>query len=809
LTMVGHRMWAVWWRVRAGLRQGWRVPVVLTLVTALMGGVVLVALAGARRTDTAVSRFLQYAGPTEGQVEADSRTMDKVAALPSVAYASRAALMLALPAIAGGRMAASPGQSQVITFALIHTPPEARAIVVDGRLAVSSRAGEVMINEAAARALNAHVGSVIPLRGYRPDQFQQVLDGAVLHPEVVLPGVRVAGIIRTPADLTENPDVPTDVTFAGRSIIYATAAFYHRFAASVGSATGLVFHLKRGAAGLPAFEAQLKRLFGDHVRVEPGSDDSTAAVAAQRGTSLQALALLLFAVMVTLALLIIVGQSMARQAYITSDDFAVLRAVGFSPRQLFVVALAPGALVAAGGMALSVLVAFGLSAFTPIGLARRAEVSPGSSFDAAILLGGAAVLALLVTGRAATTALRLMTPSTGASAARTARRSSRIARWMAGSGFPPTAVAGARLAFEPGRDRTAVPVRSAIFEMAVALAAVMVALVFGSSLAHVIDDPVVAGWNWDVAVGNPHSGDISAQIEPGLRKNPDVAGFTATAMVSQRLGGRHVPIVGMQRVTGDVAPPVLAGRLPRAPGEIALGGRELRALDKRIGSLITARGPRGPVALHIVGQIVLSPEITNEQAQLGTGGVMTLAGANALSRTPLDRNVFPVELRRPDQAAITRLKQQFPGVVLPAVPPPEVRDLQGVNGLPLALALLLTLLATGTVAHTLITSVRRRGRELAILKAVGFVPRQVRTTVAWQATAIAASSLIIGLPLGIAAGRWAWTLFATQFAIQPVPVISPLVLFAFPAVLALANTIAAFPARAAAHTQPATLLRAE
>lgn len=189
---------------------------------------------------------------------------------------------------------------------------------------------------------------------------------------------------------------------------------------------------------------------------------------------------------------------------------------------------------------------------------------------------------------------------------------------------------------------------------------------------------------------------------------------------------------------------------------------------------------------------------------------MTMAGANALSKAPLPRNMFPVQLRRPaDQAAITHLKQQFPGAVLPAIPPDEVRHLRGVNGLPLALALLLTLLAIGTVTHTLITSVRRRRRELAILKALGFVPRQVQAAVAWQATAIAASSLIIGLPLGIAAGRWAWMFFANQAAIEPVPVISPLVLFAFPAAFVLANAAAAFPAHTATHTQPAMVLRAE
>ena len=188
---------------------------------------------------------------------------------------------------------------------------------------------------------------------------------------------------------------------------------------------------------------------------------------------------------------------------------------------------------------------------------------------------------------------------------------------------------------------------------------------------------------------------------------------------------------------------------------------------------------------------------------------MTLAGADRVSRQRLPVNVFLVRLRHPGPVAIDRLRREFPGVVLPAVAPPEVRQMQAVTGLPVALALLLTLLAIGTVAHTLITSVRRRRQDLAILKAVGFLGRQVRATVAWQATAIAASGLIIGVPLGVAAGRWVWTLFAAGFAIEPVPVFSPLVLLIVPVVLLLANAVAAVPARAAARTQPAVVLRTE
>ena len=168
-------MWAVWWRVRAGLRQDWRGLVVLALITALMGGVVLVALAGAHRTDTAVSRFVQYAGPTEGQVAADPRTMDKIAALPE------RRLRRARCAHAGGsghrRRPGGRRAGQVITLALIRSPPEERAIIVAGRRAVSSRASEVMINEAAARILKARVGSVIHLRGYRPDQASAGAEG--------------------------------------------------------------------------------------------------------------------------------------------------------------------------------------------------------------------------------------------------------------------------------------------------------------------------------------------------------------------------------------------------------------------------------------------------------------------------------------------------------------------------------------------------------------------------------------------------------------------------------------------------------
>ena len=798
------------WCVQAGLRQDWRGLAMLTLITALMGAVALAAVAGARRTDTAVSRFLQYAGPFQGQVAADPPVLEKIAALPGVAYSQFSAFLLVRPVAVDGRPLTAVGAGAVSTLAAAGNPPQARSILLAGRYSAPSRADEVTVSESAARELDLHVGSVLRMAGYRPDQTDQVMNGAgfALPPDVPAGDVRVTGIIRLPTDLTDNLDAPADVTYTGQGDIIATAAYYQRYGAALGGFPGLAFQLTRGPAGLPAFAAQVERLAGDSAQLELGDDNAAAGAFAQRGTSLQALALLLFGAIVALTMLVIVGQSLVRQAYAAASDFPVLRALGAAPGQLTVIALAPGALVAAAGMVLAVPAAYALSVFTPIGLARQAEISPGVAFDAAILPAGAVVLALLLTGRVALAAPRAAREGARGTAAVQSR--GRVTRRLTGRGLSPAALSGIRLAFGPGRGRAAVPVRPAIAGMITAIAAVLAALVFSTSLSHAIGDPAVTGWNWDVTVGNPHSGDIFQQSVPQLRADAFVSGFTVTAMGDAVLDGRDVTLIGMQTAKGRVVPPVLAGRLPTAPGEIALAGQDLRALGKRVGDTVAAHTAGGVVTLRITGQVVLSPEIANEQIQLGSGAVMTLQGAAAVSPAKMLRNVFLVALRQPaSPAAISRLKQQFPGTVLPAVPPPEVRDLSGVSGLPLVLAFVLLALASGIIAHTLLTSVQRRRRELAILKTLGFVTRQVRAAVAWQATAIAGFSVLVGLPLGIVAGRWAWLLFADQAAIMPAPVVSALTLLAFPAVLLLANAIAAVPARTAARTQPAVVLRTE
>lgn len=87
---------------------------------------------------------------------------------------------------------------------------------------------------------------------------------------------------------------------------------------------------------------------------------------------------------------------------------------------------------------------------------------------------------------------------------------------------------------------------------------------------------------------------------------------------------------------------------------------------------------------------------------------------------------------------------------------------------------------------------------------------QVRAITAWQTTLTLLIALAAGLPLGIAAGRWAWRSFAASLGVVPVTVIPLLVLAAGSAALiAAANSLALVPAALPARTPPGTTLHTE
>jgi len=86
----------------------------------------------------------------------------------------------------------------------------------------------------------------------------------------------------------------------------------------------------------------------------------------------------------------------------------------------------------------------------------------------------------------------------------------------------------------------------------------------------------------------------------------------------------------------------------------------------------------------------------------------------------------------------------------------------------------------------------------------------VFAAVAWQATTLVGLALLVGLPLGVAAGRWTWQVFAGRLGAASdarVPVLAALV--AVPVAIAIANAVAVAPGLVAGRLRPATVLRDE
>ena len=255
------------------------------------------------------------------------------------------------------------------------------------------------------------------------------------------------------------------------------------------------------------------------------------------------------------------------------------------------------------------------------------------------------------------------------------------------------------------------------------------------------------------------------------------------------IDGQIVPAIGARPAAraDDGYLTMLAGRAPAAQDEIALGAQTLRALHARSArrSQVTveqiAAGLRaaqrdmritGVAVLPAFGRGSFSP------TDLGTGAVIDgLATVTARSRRDHGctrrrhlLQLLPAALparHRPDRCGgpADRGANQVGSPIGCCMAtsdqrPGDIKDYAAIRDTPLVLGGVLVLLAVGTLAHVLVTGVRRRRRDLAVLKTLGLVRSQVLRVVAWQASALAGAALLVGLPLGVLAGRWAWALFA-------------------------------------------------
>ncbi len=345
---------------------------------------------------------------------------------------------------------------------------------------------------------------------------------------------------------------------------------------------------------------------------------------------------------------------------------------------------------------------------------------------------------------------------------------------------------------------------------ALAVATLTTALTFGASLNHLLDTPRLYGWSWDAQIGGRGFPDFGTAMTAGLDANPEVEGYASGTITEIAVNGVRAEAFAVAAEGTGMAPALLAGRAPKNANEIVLGTQTLRSADARIGDDVRVLVGNESRQFTVVGRAVF-PDV-GDIGQLGRGAYVTFDAVDGIGG-PSPHNVVLVKFaptadRAAGVASLTRAIAPIP--VTSAALPRDLASFGRVDGLPIAVAAILGVMAGAVLVYTLLTAIRRRRRDLAVLKALGFLRRDVARTVTVQALTLSAVALAIGLPVGVLIGRFVWQRFVDWQGIPSVPTVSALALgLVGLAVLVVAALIAVVPAHVAGRTAPADALRAE
>lgn len=783
-------------RARGELRARFGSMLALAILLGLGSGAVLTVAAGARRTDSSYARFArEYKAADLLVFEAFDSSFadldfDKVARLPQV-VASGVKHLAGASDSALSVIADEGGLGKTIN----------RIKVLSGHLPAPDSLDEAAVSFPFAKQRGLRVGDRLPLTFLTLDRGRF---------DVTL---RIVGIEAAPG---EFPPLLADASPGqGGTVRISMAAFNSLKQRNAFTLNMHIFRLRRGSADFPAVNDALSALAGGKPQLNQNLGAQAANV--QRSIHLQSVALRIVGGLVALIGLLVLTQLIARQAALDATETPTLLALGMTRREVAMSGLWRYAMIGIAGGILATLSAFLASPLMPIGTARVAEPNGGFSFDALILGGGGLATVLVFLALAAWPLWN--TTRKKQSRVLASIKPSLVARSASLSTFPPPVGTGIRLALESGSGKTEVPVRSSLFSVALAIVALGAALTFGASLDHLLNTPRLYGWNWDLhGSNNADQGSVDDGLK-ALDGVPEVAAAAAVDTPPIRLGDNVFDAIGMRQHKGVIKPVIVDGREPRSANEVALGVKTLQDAHASIGSTVKmsiSAIEGGSARLKVVGTVVLPPN--SDTARLGGGGFFDY-GAEARMAPP-GFTAFPplsemyirlapgVDVAKATAKIAAALGPDYS--VLTPTRPSDLINFGQVQNLPVLLAGLVGVLAAATLAHTLITSIRRRRRDLAILKMLGFVPGQIRLAVAWQATAFVSVALLIGLPVGIAVGRVVWSVFAHQVGTLPEPVTPSIkLLLTIPAAVVLANLIAAIPGVVAGRMKPALALRAE
>jgi hypothetical protein len=369
-----------------------------------------------------------------------------------------------------------------------------------------------------------------------------------------------------------------------------------------------------------------------------------------------------------------------------------------------------------------------------------------------------------------------------------------------------------------------VPVRSALVGAVAGVLGVLAAFTFSAGVSDAASHPERFGQTWQLTTFLGFNGQDFGPASRVLRAV--AADRDVTGVDDARIGGAQSGQVSIESftyapVSGKRPAVVLtAGRMPANQEEIVLAPTTAQQLHAGTGSVVRLTGGATTAkAVRVSGIGFVPPGPHNGYAD---GACLTPGGYDRIfggARYAFKFRAATVSLRPgADVRAVARrlnaTAAAIPGgkafTFTPPGPMPEVQVIKDLELLPVALSAFLALLAVSAVGHALSIAVRRRRRDLAVLRALGITRSQARLVVTTQASLLAVIGVLFGVPLGIALGRAIWHTVAgfTPLAYHP-PVALLTLLLIGPAALLAANALAAWPQRRAARMHAGQVLRSE
>lgn len=803
LGLGATRVIAVLLLVRAESRH--RVPALLALalLVAIVAAVLVAGTAGARRTASVLERFdertvvsdVEVLGLSPALAGDPAEGVELAEALSAVEGVDGAAVASGFP------LGVSEEEYFMVYSSLdgsMYTAMD-RPLVDEGRLPAPDAPDEIAINRGSAEDLGLEVGDVVTGPTLTPEGLQAVFTTGEFEGFVGLPlELRVVGLI------TRGRDLPDRASSFGTHAI-ASPAFAATYGDEVGSYVTEV-HL-RSADPSPALLRQLTDAAQQQVgefEIDVTTVGETWRDSASDTYHTLALIITAFTALAAAAGLLVLLQALSREVSMAGRHDPVARGLGMTRRARVGVAAVPALMAVGVGLVVGLLLGLSASGLFPVGRALDAEVDPGISLDSLAVL--ATVVIVLAVAGAWTLRAAWRTTGVGAESARL--RPSPVVKRLARLGARPPAIVGVRMAFERGTGANRPPVRTAVVGAVVAVAAVTAVLVVARSADAVAADPARYGWAWSTV---PDSLSDDPEAAAGAAGALDgVAGVGPLSFSTVEVGGAPLPAAALETTSGSMALTVAQGRLPATDSEIALAPGTAADLGVGIGEELAVDDPAGgaPRSLSVVGTVVAPPvDDVPRVAVLSAEGLTAVAQSEPAVYTAI--RYEPAADQAEVEAALEGLGYRFTRSSRP-IAPSEVEQVRAVHALLVALVVLLAVLGAVGLLHFLATSIRRRAGDLAVLKALGFVRRDIRRSVVWQAVAAVGAGLAFGIPTGVVVGRVAWLLVVGPLDIIDDPA-TPWALGALVIAVSLAGgaVLGVGPGWVASHRRTVEVLRGE